>query len=128
MPTPYRRNGKCLNYEELHGEMTNALSLKKVAIPRANSGVFCDMSSGSIRPFVTKTFRRVVFNTVHRLAHPGISATVKLMTERYVWPSIKFDCRRWAWACVPCQRSKISRHVHSPLGKFALSERFEHVI
>ncbi|XP_029174987.1 uncharacterized protein K02A2.6-like [Nylanderia fulva] len=37
------------------------------------------------------------------------------------------DCRGWARACVPCQRSKISRHVSAPLGKFAVpSSRFEH--
>ncbi|XP_029171594.1 uncharacterized protein K02A2.6-like [Nylanderia fulva] len=38
------------------------------------------------------------------------------------------DCRSWARACVPCQRSKISRHVSAPLGKFAVpSNRFEHI-
>ncbi|XP_029164215.1 protein NYNRIN-like [Nylanderia fulva] len=38
------------------------------------------------------------------------------------------DCRSWARACVPCQRSKVTRHVSAPLGKFAVpSSRFEHV-
>ena len=38
------------------------------------------------------------------------------------------DCRSWARTCIPCQRSKVSRHVTTPLGNFGLpSERFSHI-
>ncbi|XP_076246283.1 uncharacterized protein LOC143186489 [Calliopsis andreniformis] len=98
-----------------------ALRLKKVRIPGASSLLFCDVSTCPVRPFITKTFHRAAVVTVHRLVHPGINATVKLMSDRYMWSSIKPNCRRWARACIPCQRSKVSKHVHSPLGQFSFS-------
>lgn len=50
------------------------------------------------------------------------------MTQRYVWPSIKKDCRVWAQSCLQCQRAKVSRHVSTTPGTFPLaSRRFEHV-
>ncbi|CAB0032740.1 unnamed protein product [Trichogramma brassicae] len=47
--------------------------------------------------------------------HPGARATIKLVTDRFVWPSVKKDCRNWARACIECQRSKVTRHVHAPI-------------
>ncbi|KAF4530258.1 hypothetical protein B566_EDAN007299 [Ephemera danica] len=42
--------------------------------------------------------------------------------------SIRKDVHHWTQACQQSQRSKISRHVHSPLGNFTLPEaRFLHV-
>ena len=81
-----------------------------------------------MRPYLTAPFRRAVFNTLHGLSHAGIKATVKLVTQRYVWPSVKFDCREWTRSCIPCQRSKVQRHVTAPLGSFPQpSARFDHV-
>lgn len=104
------------------------LQLKQVQLPGTNVLVFCDLSTSTARPFVTKPFRRKVFNNIHRLAHPGVKATTKLVKQRFVWPAIDADCRHWARACVECQRAKITRHVTAPLGSFSLpSQRFEHV-
>jgi hypothetical protein len=90
--------------------------------------VTCDFSMATARPFMTPEFRRTAFNTVHRLSHPGVRATVRLVTQCFVWPAIKADCRKWARACLECQRSKVFQHVSSPVGSFAPpSARFEHV-
>jgi len=107
---------------------TTSLQLKLVQIPGTNTPITCDVSTTAARPFVTHQFRKAAFNSVHRLSHPGVKATVKLATQRFVWPSIKADCRRWARACLDCQRSKVARHVSAPVGSFAPpSTRFEHV-
>ena len=38
------------------------------------------------------------------------------------------DVRLWAQQCISCQKSKVHRHVKSPLGTFASPDaRFEHV-
>jgi cleavage and polyadenylation specificity factor subunit 1 len=38
------------------------------------------------------------------------------------------DCRTWARACQPCQRSKVSRHTITPVGDFPLPPaRFLHI-
>lgn len=106
----------------------SSLQLKLVQIPGIKVSIFCDVSTRAARPFITKDFRKAAFNTIHGLSHPGVKATVKSVTQRYVWPSVRTDCRDWARSCIQCQRSKISRHVAAPTGKFTLpSSRFEHV-
>ena len=118
------------NDAELKALLKNGTSLQfeKVIIPGTNIAVTCDVSTKNIRPYITLPFRRAAFHAVHSLAHPGAKATAKLAVERFVWPSIRADCRRYARACIPCQRSKVSRHVRSPVGTFTTpSARFEHV-
>ena len=46
--------------------------------------LLCDISTGSPRPIVPPDFKRSVFNTVHSLAHSGVKATVKLISEKFV--------------------------------------------
>ena len=106
----------------------SGLALEHVSIPGSSSRIWCDTSAERVRPFLTPPFRRPVFNTLHGLSHAGIKATVKLITQRYVWPSCKSDCREWTRLCIPCQRSKVHKHVVAPLGSFPQpSARFEHV-
>ena len=94
----------------------SASRIKRIQIPGTNAAVFCDVSTPTARPFVTRPFRKGVFDSLHRLSHPGTNATVKLVTHLYVWPSINSDCRKWARNCLECQQSKVS----SP------SSRFDH--
>lgn len=109
-------------------QSTSSLQLRQILIPGTTTPLTCDVSTPAARPFITQQFRRAAFNAVHRLSHPGAKATVRLVTQRFVWPSVKGDCRRWARACLDCQRSKVSRHVSTPVGSFAPpSSRFEHV-
>ena len=80
------------------------------------------------RPLVPKKFRRNVFDSLHSLSHPGIRATQKLITDRYVWPNINADVRKWARACLSCQQSKVQRHTKSPPATFATPDaRFNQV-
>lgn len=112
----------------LKEKQNSGLHLKKLFLPETKVPIFCDVSTTTVRPFVTKSFRRSIFKKIHGISHPGINATVKLITERYVWPSIKSDCRKWAKSCNDCQRCKISRHTNAPLGSFMTpSRRFEHI-
>ena len=90
------------------------------AIPLANSTdpLYCDTSTGHQRPLIPESWRRTVFDSLHSLSHPGIRATQKLITSRFVWPGINADVRRWTRACIQCQRAKIQRHTTSPLSTF----------
>ena len=81
-----------------------------------------------IRPFLLAAFRKVAFDNLHNLSHPGIKATVKLVKEGFVWLGLENDCRTWAQQCLACQRSKIHRHTKSPMGNFPTpSGRFKHI-
>ena len=77
------------------------------AVPLANSShpLYCDTSTGTQHPLVPKAWRRVIFDSIHRLSHPGIRATQKLITTRYIWPGINSDVRRWTRSCVQCQQT-----------------------
>ena len=71
---------------------------------------------------------RQVFNFLHSLSHPGIKATAKHVSQRFVWPAIQKGCRTWARACQTCQRSKVSRHIFTPFGDFSHPPaRFRHI-
>ena len=62
------------------------------------------------------------------MSHPGIRATQRLVTSRFVWPNINSDVRRWARSCLKCQRAKIHRHNTTPLATFATpNARFDQV-
>nr|VZI07566.1 unnamed protein product [Spirometra erinaceieuropaei] len=77
--------------------------------------ITCDISTGHDCPFVPAAMCRQVFDSLHGLFHPGVRATVKLITDRFHWPQINRDVRRWVRSCSPCQRAKIHRHtVTSP--------------
>ena len=105
-----------------------SLSLEPVQLPASDTTLICDTSTGTPRPYVPESFRRGVFDALHKMSHPGIRATQKLITARYVWPRINADVRLWTRACLQCQRSKIHRHNAAPLGRFATPDhRFDMV-
>jgi cleavage and polyadenylation specificity factor subunit 1 len=107
---------------------TTLLQLEKILIPGTSVELYCDTSSGKPRPYIPSPLRRQMLNYIHSLSHPGIKATAKLVSQRFLWPAIQKDCRTWARACQPCQRSKVSRHTITPAGNFPLPPaRFLHI-
>ena len=107
---------------------TSSLKLTTVPAQTSDTTVICDTSTGIPRPVVPAKFRRAVFDSLHSLSHPGVRATQKLVTARYVWPGINKDVRNWARTCLQCQHSKVHRHSVTPLSTFAVPDaRFNHV-
>ncbi|GFT91809.1 transposon Ty3-I Gag-Pol polyprotein [Nephila pilipes] len=112
----------------LAGSCPTSLVLQPLPVGQPPVTLHCDVSMDRIRPFVPKMFRREIFNNLHALSHPGVRASLKMVAERYVWPSMRQDVVLWARTCLQCQRAKVSRHTRSEIGKFELpSSRFEHV-
>jgi len=106
----------------------SSLNLTKLCPPMTDAPIYCDISTGKPRPYLTPSFRRTAFNKLHNLSHPGAKATTRLVVDRFVWPSVNKDCRTWSRSCEACQRSKVSRHNSAPTGLFdAPSGRFLHV-
>ena len=107
---------------------SSSLQLRAVPLPTEDVTLLCDMSTGTPRPYVPQPFRRAVFDTLHSLSHPGIRATQRLVTTRFVWPGVNADVRQWARSCLHCQRSKVHRHTVTPLGTLATPDaRFSHI-
>lgn len=106
----------------------SSLRFEELIPPGTETTLICDTSTGDPRPFLPKHFRYVAFKLLHGLCHPGIRSTQRLLRSRYVWPSMNVDIRRWCRACIPCQRSKVSRHTIAPLAAFSPpTGRFHHV-
>ena len=118
-----------LNDEEIQNlRHSTSLRIQSVPLASAEGEILCDVSHGTSRPVVPSGLRRSVFNTLHRLSHPGIRSTVRLISARFVWPNMNRDIRQWSRACLQCQRVKVGRHTKSPLGSFVPpSSRFQHV-
>ena len=109
-------------------EADSSLQLKAVPIPDSDKSIICDMSTGTPRPLVPVSFRRAAFSTLHSLSHPGIRATQRLITSRFVWPNVNTDVRTWTRNCLQCQRSKVHRHTFTPLSTFLPPGiRFDHI-
>ena len=114
--------------QKLLRDNSTSLNLAKVRVPNSNLDIVCDTSTGKIRPFVPELFQRIFFSSFHNLFHPDANASVKLLTERYVWPRMKSDIRLWARTCELCQKAKVGRHTRTPVDLFlSPDERFEHV-
>ena len=48
-----------------------SLRLEDVPFSNGSFTLLCDVSTGTPRPVVPKSWRRLVFDTVHSLSHPG---------------------------------------------------------
>ena len=106
----------------------SSLQLRDIPIPLSDTTIVCDVSTGVHRPFVPQPCRKALFHHLHALSHPGVRATVKLISERFVWPKMNSDIRKWARECLQCQRSKVHRHTVTIPQQFDLPERrFQHV-
>ena len=107
----------------------SSLKLQRVPLTLSDGvTLLCDVSTGVQRPVVPTDFRRPVFDVLHSLSHPGIRATQRLVTQHFVWPGVNKDVRRWARACLQCQRAKVHQHTRTAPGTFTTPDvRFEHV-
>jgi len=104
------------------------LVLKKLKHGANNTFIYCDTSTNNIRPYIPVNFRKAVFKAVHNLIHPGQRQSSKLVASKYVWPSMRKDCVKWAKCCIQCQKAKVQRHTRSPFQKLDIpAVRFRHV-
>ena len=96
----------------------HSLVLQQIPLTFSSDTIICDVATGTPRPFVPSPLRQSVFRALHTLSHPGIRASQRLLTSRFVWPGINSDVRKWARQCLQCQRSKVQRHTVTPLAQF----------
>lgn len=134
-------NNEAINYEEI-AEQQNAcdelqellrssntsLQLKHIKVPQSNSTIYCDVSGNNARPYIPKSCRAAIISKIHNLSHPGRKSTCRLVKQRFVWKNMDQDISKFVRNCIPCQQSKISRHISTPLAKYTMpSQRFEHI-
>ena len=97
-------------------------------MPSTDLYIVCDTSAGRLRPFVPETLRKTLFSSLYDLLHLGANASIRLVSDGFVWPRMKADTRQWVKACVPCQKAKVGRHTRSHFRPCpSPDERFAHV-
>ncbi|XP_052746959.1 uncharacterized protein LOC112050731 [Bicyclus anynana] len=113
---------------ELHN-LKNQPNLKfaEISLPGIKKPITCEVSTSSIRPYLPKAYRYVAFKAQHGLCHPGVRATRKQIASKFFWPDMNKEVATWAKTCIDCQRSKVHRHIVTPLAEFPSSQRFEHI-
>jgi len=118
----------CEELKRLLNDNTSALQLKSISIPNSTNSIICDLSTSSVRTFVPEPLRKNVIRKLHNISHRGVGSTIKLIKQRFVWPSMHKEISQFVKHCTPCQKSKISRHVRSSLQQFTLpTQIFDHI-
>jgi hypothetical protein len=77
-----------------------------------------DTSSGVLRPLVPAALRRRLFDSIHGLAHPGIRATTRLISSRFLWPKLASDVAAWCRDCTACQAAKVTKQHKAAVVNF----------
>ena len=54
-----------------------------------------------------------LFMALHGISHPGVRASRRLLSSRFVWPCLGKDVDLWTRLCLRCQQSKVQSHVKS---------------
>lgn len=107
---------------------STSLTLRPLTFAGSTTPLYCEVSQETIRPYVPKTLRRKIFDTVHGLAHPSGKITRPQIQQKFVWPHMGKHILEWARTCLPCQRAKIHRHVKLIPQKIDIpDERFNQV-
>ncbi len=90
--------------------------------------LICDVSLPNPRPVVPVSFRRVVFDHVHSIAYPGIRATKRMISARYVWRGMAANITSFCRDFQRCARGKVTTTVHTQIQPIQLPvKRFSHV-
>lgn len=60
-----------------------SLRMKKLRLDDTDTTIYCEVTD-DIRIYVPATLRRKIFNTVHKMSHPGTKATRKLIKRKFI--------------------------------------------
>ena len=90
--------------------------------------LLCDFSTSLPRPLLPLAFHMAAFTAVHSLAHPGIRATQRLMSSRWLWAGRAADTSRWCRDCQRCQMAKVTKQPRAAVQPLAIpARRFTHL-
>jgi hypothetical protein len=110
----------------LQATKSSSLSVRTVQVEGAS--LLCDVARGITRPLVPLKDRPAVFHAIHNMAHPGISATKRMLTAHFVWKGVGKDVAAMCWACQQCQRGKVHKQPAAPVQAIPMpAHKFSHV-
>ena len=117
-----------LTCQETQEVLTSNTSLLLEIVVYQGAHLWCDPSTGALRPLVPASQRRAIFQQVHGLSHTGSRATWRLVATRFVWPGLATDVVAWCKECAACNRAKVTRLPSTTMEKMEIpTARFSHV-
>lgn len=69
----------------------SSLTLKDCPVPFGNKTLYCDTTLTNPKPYIPPTLRKQIFQHLHNLSHSSKRSTVKIISERFVWPNMASD-------------------------------------
>ena len=63
-------------------------------------------------------YRQAAMKALHEDTHAGQQQTIKMARDRYLWPGLGQDIKKFVKSCTVCQRVKVNRHEHVRPGQF----------
>jgi hypothetical protein len=107
-------------------KLSPSLSIVSRAVGGAQ--VLGDVATGVFRPLLPPAFREAAVWSLHRIHHPGVKATKKLVLSKFCWPGMAAAVAALARTCMDCQKSKVHKHVHLAAEHIPVpTRRFAHV-
>jgi hypothetical protein len=96
-------------------QLQQSAVLKVRRVDMGQLQLLCDFSTGSPRPLVPFQCRDAVFSVMHSGSHPGVRATKRLISARFVGPKRASDIAAHCRDSVECHKSKVNIHVRAPV-------------
>ena len=93
----------CSKVQNLHQSST----LKIVPVTVSGSKLPCYVSTGVLHPLVPEPMKRAVFESIHKVSHPGKLASLRLISLNFDWEFLSKDVNLWAQSCISCQQNKV---------------------
>jgi hypothetical protein len=115
-----------LQCEEVQ-QLMQCTSLRVLRVRVYGHDIYCDVSAAP-RPLVPRRWVGAVFRMLHNLSHPGIRATRRLITSRFVWKNCAAEIAELCRRCMGCARGKPGGELERPAVPIPIPvERFSHV-
>ena len=103
-------------------------SLNMIQVEVEKEKLWCDTSNGIFRPVIPPQYRKQILEHIHGLTHPGVRATCRIASCRFVWPGMAKDVTTWCRECTACHRAKVTQQEKTKVEKIPIpKERFSHV-
>jgi cleavage and polyadenylation specificity factor subunit 1 len=131
-PSPARVDFPSLAAAQATCEDTQKLArdgtLRVETVEVAGTRMLCDTSTGVLRPLVPSEQRRAVFEAMHGLSHPGVRASRRIISSRFVWRGCSSDVGTWCKECTGCAKGKVTVNCQSQVEMIPVpAKKFNHV-
>ena len=103
----------CRELQQMKGVVSKKVHLAQVTI--GDTLLWCNLVDGNPRPFLPKSWRKLITTTFHKLHHLGPEATAENVAKQYYWPSLDKDVKTWTKSCVACQSVKALKSIKPPM-------------